>query len=361
MSMSNRTTPPPPIAWDDPTRAQAFDAWLQGLTPRFALNPASLRMASADASFRRYFRIDAEPHTLIIMDAPPQLEDSAAFVQVATLMAQAGCRAPEVLDWQAAHGFMLLTDLGQRTLLQALQPQPEAYLPHMRQAIELLLRWQQASRPDVLPNYDEAKLRNELGLFVPWYVQQHRGQTFTTAQANDWATLCDRLVQHNLQAPMVYVHRDFMPRNLLLGQADALGVVDFQDAVYGPASYDIASLTRDAFHSWDEEVVLDLSVRYWEQARALGLFGSTPWAHDFGAFFEAVEWMGLQRHLKILGIFARLGLRDHKPSYLADTPRFIGYARHTARRYRALQMLLPLLDAIEGTDDTTSTWVMGRG
>ncbi len=355
------SAPAPAVTWRDASRADAFEAWLGALAPRFGLDTTSLRLASADASFRRYLRIDAAQGSLIIMDAPPEHEDCAPFVHVAGLMAAAGCRAPEVLDWHQAQGFMLLTDLGPRTLLQALQPEPPAYLPHMREALDLLLRWQQASRPDVLPTYDEALLRRELALFPQWYIEQHRGYTLSSAQANDWAALCDRLVQHNLNAPMVYVHRDYMPRNLMLDDADRLGVVDFQDAVFGPASYDLASLTRDAFHEWDEEVVLDLSVRYWEQARTLGLFGSSPWSHDFGAFFEAVEWMGLQRHLKVLGIFARLGLRDHKPAYLADTPRFVRYVRHTARRYRALQRLLPLFDALEGADATQTGWVMGRG
>ena len=359
--MPSPFAPPTAVTWRDAARAGAFEAWLGALAPRFGLDTQTLRLASADASFRRYLRINGAQGSLIIMDAPPEHEDCAPFVHVASLMAAAGCRAPEVLDWHQAQGFMLLTDLGPRTLLQALQPEPAAYLPHMREALGLLLRWQQASRPHVLPAYDEALLRRELALFPQWYIEQHRGYTLSSAQANDWAALCDRLVQHNLNAPMVYVHRDYMPRNLMLDDTDRLGVVDFQDAVFGPASYDLASLTRDAFHEWDEEVVLDLSVRYWEQARTLGLFGSSPWSHDFGAFFEAVEWMGLQRHLKVLGIFARLGLRDHKPAYLADTPRFVRYVRHTARRYRALQQLLPLFDALEGTEATPIGWVMGRG
>ncbi|MEO6292660.1 MAG: phosphotransferase, partial [Burkholderiaceae bacterium] len=164
--------------------------------------------------------------------------------------------------------------------------------------------------------------------------------------------------------PCVYVHRDFMPRNLMAG-ADAsdaslgenldkrLGVLDFQDAVYGPISYDIASLMRDAFLSWEEPFVLDITIRYWQKAVKVGLLGANStsgWGADFGEFYRAVEWMGLQRHLKILGIFARLTLRDGKPKYLADTPRFIAYVRATADRYRELGPFLKLLDHIEGIE-----------
>jgi aminoglycoside/choline kinase family phosphotransferase len=162
-----------------------------------------------------------------------------------------------------------------------------------------------------------------------------------------------QIVQHNLAAPSVFVHRDFMPRNLMMPtHADDLrmGVLDFQDAVYGPVTYDVASLMRDAFLTWEEDFVLDVTIRYWEKARKVGLLKHEDWSEDFGAFYRAVEWMGLQRHLKILGIFARLTLRDGKPRYLADTPRFIKYVRATAARYRQLGPLMLLLDAIEGNE-----------
>jgi aminoglycoside/choline kinase family phosphotransferase len=151
---------------------------------------------------------------------------------------------------------------------------------------------------------------------------------------------------NSLGGARVFVHRDFMARNLMASPGGALGVLDFQDAVYGPITYDIASLMRDAFLSWDEEFVLDITIRYWQKARKAGL----PVGDDFGEFYRAVEWMGLQRHLKILGIFARLTLRDGKPQYLADTPRFIKYARSTASRYRQLGPLMVLLDEIEGNE-----------
>lgn len=339
---------PSPIAWTDPARAAAFDAWLAALAPAQGLRPETLRLASADASFRRYFRLDTHTPGLarIVMDAPPEKEDSRPFVQVAGLMREAGVTAPQVLAWDEAQGFLLLDDLGARTMLDAIdRDRPEANLPRYQQAIDALVRWQLASRPGVLPPYDEALLRRELQLFPDWYLARHRGVTLDARQQAVLDKAFTLIVQNNLAQPQVYVHRDFMPRNLMLGNDDALGVLDFQDAVHGPISYDIASLMRDAFLSWEEPFVIDVTARYWQAARAAGL----PVDADFGAFYRDVEWMGLQRHLKVAGIFARLTLRDGKPKYLADAPRFIAYIRATAGRYRELAPLLRLVDEIEGT------------
>jgi len=185
-----------------------------------------------------------------------------------------------------------------------------------------------------------------LQLFPEWYLGRHRGAQLSEKQRAVLERSFALIVENNLVAPQVFVHRDFMPRNLMLmDEASALGVLDFQDAVYGPITYDIASLMRDAFLSWDESFVIDITARYWQAARKAGL----PVDEDFGSFYRAVEWMGLQRHLKVAGIFARLTLRDGKPRYLADAPRFIAYIRATARRYRELVPLLRLIDEIEGT------------
>ena len=215
-----------------------------------------------------------------------------------------------------------------------------------------------------MPAYDEALLRRELQLFPDWYIAQHRQYTLDDKQSATLAQAFERIVAENLAAPSVFVHRDFMTRNLMVPtdpRTQPLAVLDFQDAVYGPITYDIASLLRDAFISWDEDFVLDITVRYWEQAKKRGLMDFEDWHSDFGAFYRAVEWMGLQRHLKVAGIFARLSLRDGKPRYLADTPRFIAYIRHTARRYRELTPLLRLIDEIEGTAaDTVSGFAFGR-
>lgn len=360
----------PPIAWADPAREAAFATWLATAAPRHGLRPDSVRLASADASFRRYFRLDTlDGATRIAMDAPPDKEMSEPFVRIAGLMAEAGVPVPQVLDWDAAHGFMLLTDLGERTLLDHLQAAPAGHdpLPAFLDALDSLVAWQSASRPGVLPPYDEALMQRELRLFPDWYLTQHKGLALTDAQRQTLDSAFDLIARRCLAAPAVYVHRDYMPRNLMwpragLTGADAehrLGVLDFQDAVLGPVTYDIASLMRDAFHSWDEALVLDVTVRYWERARRAGLLDHEDWAQDFGAFYRAVEWMGLQRHLKVAGIFARLTLRDGKPKYLADAPRFIGYIRHTAARYRELTPLLRLIDEVEGLQ-AASGYAFGR-
>ena len=408
---------PGAVLWADPAREAAFHAWLGPVAQQQSLKPATLRLASADASFRRYLRLDGEGRSVIVMDAPPDKEDCKPFVQVAALMAEAGLLVPQILAWDEAHGFLLLSDLGPHTMMALIQaedppgfppgfrsdpafdfwprPAPGAAVEAMyREAIDHLVQWQLASRPGVLPVYDPALLRRELSLFPDWYLAKHRGVVLEDpAQAALRQTLneaFDGIVATNFAAPQVFVHRDFMPRNLMaptlgtgvsslppggvspalgrpggglmaptlstgvsslpatLGAGDLrLGVLDFQDAVYGPVTYDIASLMRDAFLSWDEGFVLDITVRYWQKARKAGLLDFEGWSDNFGDFYRHVELMGLQRHLKVAGIFARLTLRDGKPKYLADTPRFIGYIRATAARYRELTPLLRLIDQVE--------------
>ena len=349
----------PAIVWDDAQRAADFAIWLRGVSGAHALVEASLRPASADASFRRYFRIDsgANDTSYIIMDAPPAKEDCRPFVNIAGLMAGAGLHVPDIVAWDKAHGFMLLTDLGARTMMEFINPQePEANFALYMEAVDTLIAWQLASKPGVLPAYDEALLRRELSLFPDWYLAKHRQVSLDAAQQATLDNAFSLIVQRNLAVPSVYVHRDYMPRNLMLDlktNPPKLGVLDFQDAVYGPITYDIASLMRDAFLSWEEPFVLDITIRYWQRAVKVGLLGAnspTGWGADFGEFYRAVEWMGLQRHLKILGIFARLTLRDGKPKYLADTPRFIAYVRATTDRYRELGPFLKLLDQIEGIE-----------
>ena len=345
------------VTWPDAARQAAFQAWLAPLASPHQLLPHTLRPASADASFRRYLRIDtAAGASCIVMDAPPDKENCRPFVQVQGLLAAAGLNVPRILAWNEPDGFMLLSDLGHQTLIELLDPtRPQDAFAWYQQATDVLLDWQKASQPGVLPAYDEALLRRELALFPDWYLGKHRGVALNAAQQATLQSAFDAIVAHNLAAPSVYVHRDFMTRNLMAPSHEngPLGVLDFQDAVYGPITYDIASLLRDAFISWEEEFVIDITVRYWEKARKAGLLGANSasgWGDDFGEFYRSVEWMGLQRHLKVAGIFARLTLRDGKPKYLADTPRFLAYIRATASRYRQLGPLLKMLDQIEGTE-----------
>lgn len=352
--MSHPISPIASVEWPNAERQAAFAAWLAPLVSLHQLQPESLRPASADASFRRYLRLDcAGGASLIVMDAPPDKEDCAPFVKVQALLADAGLKVPDILAWDQAQGFMLLSDLGSQTLIERLDPAaPRDAEAWYRQATDTLLTWQLASRPGVLPVYDEALLRRELALFPDWYLAKHKGVTLAGKQQQTLSKAFDAIVAQNLSVPSVYVHRDFMTRNLMLPQTAGgpLGVLDFQDAVYGPVTYDIASLLRDAFISWEEDFLIDICVRYWEKARKAGLVGATSatgWGDDFGEFYRAVEWMGLQRHFKVAGIFARLTLRDGKPKYLADTPRFIHYIRATADRYRQLGPLLKVIDEIE--------------
>jgi N-acetylmuramate 1-kinase len=364
-----------PISWSDSQREQAFHGWLQNIASQHQLATETLRPASADASFRRYFRIDSSlasnSASLIIMDAPPAQENCKPFVDIARLMAQAGLQVPNILAWDETQGFMLLTDLGAKTMMEVINPQLNDALADPNfdlymQAVDALIDWQLASKPDVLPPYDEALLRRELALFPDWYLAKHKGITLDKTQQAVLDNAFSLIVQRNLAVPSVYVHRDYMPRNLMVIESKtadgkrisqrSLGVLDFQDAVYGPITYDIASLMRDAFLSWEEPFVLDITIRYWQKAVKVGLLGEnspTGWGADFGEFYRAVEWQALQRHLKILGIFARLTLRDGKPKYLADTPRFIAYVRKTADRYRELGPFLKLIDQIEGIETAT--------
>ncbi len=349
------------VIWSDSKRQQAFAHWLAHTALTHGLQADSLRIASADASFRRYLRIDAHDGTpRIIMDAPPEKENCQPFVHVAGLLQAAGLLAPEVLAWDEPQGFMLLTDLGARTMMEGIdRDEPLVNYPRYMQALDALIQWQLASKPGVLQAYDDTLLRRELSLFPDWYLAKHRQFALNTKQLQTMQSAFDLIVHRNLAAPSVYVHRDFMPRNLMLSRDDRLGILDFQDAVYGPISYDIASLLRDAFLSWDEEFVLEITVRYWEKARKAGLMAFEDWSSDFGAFYRAVEWMGLQRHLKVAGIFARLTLRDGKEKYLADTPRFIHYIRSTCNRYRELGPFLKVIDEVEGLQEA-SGWSFGR-
>ena len=279
------------------------------------------------------------------MDAPPEREDCRPFVRIAALMQAAGLNTPGVLAQDLERGFLLLTDLGTTTYLSALNDANADDL--FRDAVDALLKLQLASRAGVLPAYDEALLRRELDLFPDWYVARHLGIELNDEQRRTLAEMTALIVANNLAQPAVYVHRDYMPRNLMISKPNP-GVLDFQDAVFGPITYDVASLFKDAFVSWEEARVLDWTVRYWEKARRAGL----PVSADFGEFYRDFEWMGLQRHLKVLGIFARINYRDGKPGYLKDTPRFVHYVRAVCERYPQLKPLARLLDQIENRNAT---------
>jgi aminoglycoside/choline kinase family phosphotransferase len=336
------------IAWPDTERRDHFHAWLARIAPAHGLQPETLAPASADASFRRYLRLQGRTGPLIVMDAPPPQEDVRPFVNMAGRIVQAGLNAPQVLESDPEQGFLLLSDLGQTLYLDALRQADAAEADRlMRQAMQALVHFQGHVSADGLPVYDEALLARELALFPEWCVQREFGITWTAAQQASWDAVCQVLITSALAQPQVTVHRDWMPRNLMRCEPNP-GILDFQDAVRGPITYDVASMLRDAFLSWDEEREIDWAARWWEQARRAGLPLGDTLGHDFGECWRALEWMGLQRHLKVLGIFCRLKHRDGKAKYADDLPRFFAYATRVANRYRPLRPLLALLEPMSG-------------
>jgi len=327
-------------------RIEALRHWLVSVmgTDAFGLSPAS-----NDASFRRYFRVrfdDGRP-TLIVMDAPPEREDCRPFVHVAELFAAAGVQVPAIHSRNFDQGFLLLSDLGDTTYLAALAEREDSADRLYGDALDALVRIQLASRPAALPEYGRELLARELALFPDWYVGRQLGLELSAAQRQALEESFAVLLANNLAQPRVFVHRDYHSRNLMQGSPNP-GILDFQDAVYGPVTYDLVSLLRDAYIAWPEERVIDWCIRYWEKARKAGL----PVAADFAAFYRDFEWMGAQRQLKVLGIFARLCYRDGKDGYIRDQPLVMRYLRGTCERYRELRPLARLLDELEPTERT---------
>ena len=322
-------------------RLKELQSWLSNL-PSLPVKIETLRPASADASFRRYFRVDAPSEaTLIAMDAPPHQENVGTYIHVANVLNNTGVTVPQILAQDESRGFLLLSDLGSTTYLHQLNLDTSHKL--YMDAIEALLQIQINSKPGILPEYDRDMLLRELMLFPEWYVSHHLKTALTGAQEKDLKRVFDVILANNLAQPQVYVHRDYHSRNLMVLTKGNPGILDFQDAVYGPITYDLVSLLRDAYIQWDEEMVLDWVIRYWEGAKRVGL----PVNPDIDAFYRDFEFMGLQRHLKVLGIFARLNYRDAKSAYLSDIPLVMEYTRQTAQRYRELAPLVHLLDALE--------------
>jgi len=325
-------------------RQQQLTVWLAQVLQH---NEFSLSTASADASFRRYFRVhltarDGSAETLIAMDAPPPQEDCEPFVRIAALFGEAGMHVPKVLAQDLAQGFLLLSDLGDVTYLSMLN---QTSAPALYQdANAALIKLQLESKPDVLPDYDAALLTREMQLFPDWYISKHLNVTLDEKQQATLQQTFEVLNRNILAQGKVYVHRDYHARNLMVC-ADNPGVLDFQDAVYGPITYDLVSLLKDAYISWDEEQIIDWCVRYWQAARKADL----PVSDDFSEFYRDFEYMGAQRHIKVLGIFARLYHRDGKDGYLKDMPLVMTYLRKVCERYIELKPMLRLLDSLEGT------------
>jgi aminoglycoside/choline kinase family phosphotransferase len=341
----------------DPRIGQLI-TWLGTLPADLGIDAGSLRPASSDASFRRYFRVDAANRTLIVMDAPPDKEDCRPFLHVAGLLKDGGLNVPDILAQDLTQGFLLLSDLGYTTYYNYLQASPSTQDTHRLylDALRALVKIQQSATTG-LDHYDYDRFHAELGLFPEWYVGTHCKFELDEKTRADLQTVFTTLIDANLAQPTVLVHRDFHSPNLMITEALGAGadfgpnpgVIDFQDAVIGPITYDLASLLTDARTTWDEPQQLDWGIRYWEMARAAGL----PVSTDFAEFHQAYEWMGLQRNLRILGVFARLAHRDGKQAYLAHIPRVNGYVRQVAQRYIAFKPLIRLLDKLDQTQITT--------
>ena len=325
-------------------RQTELKKWLETVYPD---QPFELSFAAADADFRRYFRATfSDGHTVVCMDAPPDKMSVAPYLKVQKLFHMVN--VPQVLHVDETQGFMVLNDLGSTTFLTAMTQEKNevAHKALLLEAVGELIELQLASRSGVLPEYDREVMLREINLFPEWFVAKELGRELNFKQHRLWQQTVDTLLPPLLAQPKVYVHRDYIVRNLML-QEGRPGVLDFQDALYGPISYDLVSLLRDAFIGWDEEFVLDLVIRYWEQARAAGL----PVPPEFDEFYRWFEWMGVQRHLKVAGIFARLYHRDGKDKYRPEIPRFLNYLRRVSRRYQDLAPLYALLVDLVGDEE----------
>ena len=320
----------------------------------WSVDPASLTAASSDASFRRYFRIAGEKSkrsmSLILMDAPPDKESIGPFIKIATLLRQAGVNAPNIWRHDAGQGFLLCDDFGAMTYAAAIESQQHevaACTPLYRDAHQALVSFQQfslqqpsASEVAGLTAYDRNKMLQEMRLFDQWFLVHHRPIATSASDREMLLSTYDLILDACQAQPVTLVHRDYHSRNLMLTEHSNPGSLDFQGAVLGPLSYDLVSLLRDAYIEWPEEVQLDWAIDYWERARKAKL----PIAQDFSDFWRDFEWMGLQRQLKVLGIFCRLNVRDGKPNYLNDIPRVLHAAISTCRRYQGLGPLAKLLE-----------------
>jgi aminoglycoside/choline kinase family phosphotransferase len=333
---------------DQDVRLQHLKVWLnEQLAILFAdqgwgaVPPATLTAASSDASFRRYFRWEGAGRSFVVMDAPPPQENCKPFVDIAFLLAKSGINVPKIYAEDLERGFLLLNDLGNKTYLDVIDGENADAL--FDDAMKALLAFQQLPMVAPLPSYDVALLRRELELFPEWYVKRELGVEFNSTQQQQWQQISDLLIDSALAQPKVLVHRDYMPRNLMLSEPNP-GVLDFQDAVYGPVTYDVTCLFKDAFLSWPEERVRGWLANYWQQASALNI----PVHPDFEDFLRASDLMGVQRHLKVIGIFARICHRDGKPRYLADVPRFFSYIEAVIARRPELAELQALFTSLRG-------------
>ena len=311
-------------------RRAAMLAWLEAVLP--GVEPA-IETASSDASFRSYWRVFAQGRSYVVMDAPPGLEGTEDFVRIARQLREIGLNTPQIHARSSEAGFLLMSDLGTCQYLDHLTEQSVERL--YGDALGALVTIQACGPLDGLPVYDAPFLRLELELFREWLLGRHLGMTLSIAETSMLEAVFTRLIDNALEQPQVCVHRDFHSRNLMVTGPPSPGILDFQDAVIGPVTYDLVSLLRDCYIGWPEDRVRDWSDGYFHLAVQSGILRPG----QEGRFRVWFDLMGMQRHLKAAGIFARLKHRDGKSGYLADIPRTLSYVINVARRYPELAKL----------------------
>lgn len=322
------------------TRENQIVTWLNNSlkNQEYTINPAS-----SDASFRRYFRIISNNQSYILMDAPPDKENSKPFVDIANILLKAGLNVPKIHQADLKEGFLLLSDLGNNTYLEKLNHENASTL--YKDAYLALIKIQKNADTLSLKHFDDSLLMQELRLFPDWYLKFHKSYEMNDSENTILHSTFDLLIRNIRSHTEVFVHRDFHSRNLMFCDGEHEknpGILDFQDAVKGSIVYDVVSLFKDAYITWEEEQVIDWLIRYWELAKKSGL----KVQKDFAEFYRDFEWMGVQRHLKVLGIFARLNYRDHKTNYLNDLPAVENYLRRACERYRELHPLLKMINKL---------------
>ena len=325
------------------TRELQITEWLNNILKN---QEYTIKPASSDASFRRYFRIVSSNQSYILMDAPPEKENSKPFVDIANVLFNAGLNVPKIHKADLKKGFLLLSDLGNKTYLDELNQQNASLL--YRDAYLALIKIQKNADTQSLKPYNDSLLMKELSLFPDWYLKLHKSYQMNDSEKNILGLTFDLLIKNINSHTQVFVHRDFHSRNLMFCNGDLgenPGILDFQDAVKGSIVYDLVSLFKDAYIVWNEEEMMDWLIRYWEKAKQNKL----KVQDDFAEFYRDFEWMGVQRHLKVLGIFARLNYRDHKANYLSDLPAVENYLRRACERYKDLHPLLKLMNKLSST------------
>ena len=315
------------IDFDTDPRLWQVNEWLTAILPYSEFN---LEVASSDASFRRYFRVHQHDHSRIVMDAPPEHEDIDSFVRIAEFLSSTGTHVPRIFAKNLEQGFLLLSDLGNTSYLSALNEQSADAL--YRAAIDEIIKMQLAPTADIeLASYDDEKLLAELRLFPDWFIQKHLSLT----PPPELNAVFELLIANASEQPQYFVHRDYHSRNLMLGADNEVGVIDFQDAVIGPVTYDLVSLLRDCYIEWPQNKLDNWLNYYFEQAVENQLLTGD----DRSEFIRWFDLMGLQRHLKVLGIFCRLNYRDGKAGYMNDLPLTLKYVLQVTARYPELAPL----------------------